>query len=72
MAKPPRRVIDYDNRVFRAVANSANGESGAETLFYYRQAADIVWADYSGGGNLLIAANVLTYRGLFFLDHVDA
>jgi hypothetical protein len=50
VAEPARRLIDYDNRVFRAVANSANGESGAETLFRYRQAADIVWADYSGGG----------------------
>jgi hypothetical protein len=43
-------VIDYDGRVFRAIANSANGESGSETLFHYRQHGAVVWADYAGGG----------------------
>ncbi|MEX1020492.1 MAG: ACT domain-containing protein [Litorilinea sp.] len=41
--------INYDNRVFRAVTNSAAGEVGAATRFYYRQAGDLIWATYTGG-----------------------
>ncbi|AQG79025.1 n-acetylglutamate synthase [Spirosoma montaniterrae] len=39
----------YNNKTFRSVTNTANGEVGNETLFYYRQQGQIVWADYSGG-----------------------
>ena len=44
--------MDYnlEGKVFRSVANTANGDVGTETLFRYRQAADMVTADYSGGG----------------------
>src|SRR5688500_1502583 len=52
-------AIDYDGRVFRAVANTVNGESSADTLFRYRQQGALVWAAYSGGDILyghLIAA----------------
>jgi hypothetical protein len=40
---------DLDGRVFRSVSNTGNGEVGADTLFHYRQTADIVTADYRGG-----------------------
>ena len=40
---------NLDGKVFRSVSNTENGEVGAETLFHYRQNADIVTADYSGG-----------------------
>src|SRR5262249_34968227 len=43
-------IYDLDGKTFRSVANSANGEVGAETLFYYRQQGDIVTAVYEGGG----------------------
>ena len=42
--------IDYDGRTFAAVENAANGDVDAGTRFHYRQAGDLVWADYAGGG----------------------
>lgn len=39
----------YDNKTFRSVANTENGEVGGETLFHYHQQDQIVWAEYSGG-----------------------
>ena len=43
---------NLDGKVFKSVSNTDNGEVGADTLFYYRQAGDIVTADYKGGGIL--------------------
>lgn len=40
---------DLDGKVFRSVANTANGEVGAETRFHYQQSGNIVTATYSGG-----------------------
>jgi GNAT superfamily N-acetyltransferase len=42
-------AINYDNRRFRSVANSATGEVDAETVFSYHQQDDVVWATYEGG-----------------------
>lgn len=42
-------MIDYNNRVFRPVSNSDNGETSGETLFRYKQENGILTADYSGG-----------------------
>ncbi|HLM01018.1 MAG TPA: hypothetical protein VK400_08165 [Pyrinomonadaceae bacterium] len=41
--------INYDNRTFKSVANSASGEVSAATTFYYHQKNDLVWAEYAGG-----------------------
>lgn len=41
--------INYDQRVFRSVENSATGEVSGETRFYYRQKDAVVWAEYAGG-----------------------
>jgi len=41
--------INYDNRKFASVANSETGEVSAETVFYYHQKDDLVWAEYKGG-----------------------
>lgn len=41
--------VNYDNRKFRSVANSAGGDVGAETVFHYHHDGEWVWADYSGG-----------------------
>lgn len=40
---------DYDNRVFRSVANTDGGDVDGETTFHYHQRDNIVWATYSGG-----------------------
>ncbi len=42
--------IDYDGRVFASVENTPNGEVNGETRFLYRQAGDVLWATYDGGG----------------------
>lgn len=41
--------ITYDNKTFRSVTNTANGEVSGDTLFHYHQQGQIVWAEYSGG-----------------------
>ena len=41
--------ISYDNRIFKPVRNTENGETSDETLFYYKQEGNIVTASYSGG-----------------------
>jgi hypothetical protein len=41
--------IDYDNRFFSSVTNSATGEVSNETVFHYRQKDRVVWATYEGG-----------------------
>lgn len=50
-------MINYNKRVFRSVRNSETGEVSSETLFYYHQKENLVWAEYSGGeivfGNLI-------------------
>ncbi len=53
--------IDYDDRVFASVSNSATGDVGAGTTFHYRQRNDIVWATYEGGS---IAQGTLIARVL--------
>ncbi|MCL2178061.1 MAG: n-acetylglutamate synthase [Proteobacteria bacterium] len=40
---------NYDNKVFTNIQNTDNGEVNSETLFYYHQNEDIVWAEYNGG-----------------------
>ena len=41
--------IDYDERQFSSVSNSATGDVGAATVFHYRQRGTIVWGTYAGG-----------------------
>ncbi|ACM20410.1 hypothetical protein Geob_2055 [Geotalea daltonii FRC-32] len=42
-------TINYDNRYFKSISNSTNGDAGDETVFHYRQEGDLVWATYRGG-----------------------
>lgn len=41
--------INYDNRVFKPIANSENSETSTETTFHYKQIGNMVTSDYSGG-----------------------
>ena len=41
--------MNYNNKTFRPVSNSDNGETSAETLFKYKQKGAIVTSTYSGG-----------------------
>ena len=42
-------MINYHNKRFRTVSNSATGEVNEETIFHYQQDQNIVTATYSGG-----------------------
>lgn len=41
--------MNYNNKKFKAVANTENGETSEETIFHYQQEGDILQANYSGG-----------------------
>jgi len=42
-------MINYNNRTFRAVSNTDNGETSILTVFYYKQEGNTITAVYSGG-----------------------
>ena len=42
-------MIDYNDRFFRPVENTDNGETSAETLFHYKQSGNILTSEYRGG-----------------------
>ncbi len=42
-------MIDYNNKIFRPVSNSENGETSNETIFLYKQMGNILTSEYSGG-----------------------
>jgi hypothetical protein len=42
-------MVNYNDKTFRTIANSENGEVNNETVFYYQQQGFLVSATYSGG-----------------------
>ena len=42
-------MINYNNKQFKAILNSDNGEISAETIFQYKQTDHILTAEYAGG-----------------------
>ena len=42
-------AIQYHDRYFRTVSNSATCEVDDRTVFHYRQEGETVWATYHGG-----------------------
>ncbi|MFI1743387.1 n-acetylglutamate synthase [Thalassobellus sediminis] len=41
--------MNYNNKTFRPVENSENGETTEETIFKYKQNGNILTSEYSGG-----------------------
>lgn len=41
--------MNYNNRRFRPVSNTENGETSGETIFLYQQEGNILTAKYAGG-----------------------
>lgn len=41
--------INYNNKIFKPVTNSENGETSDDTIFHYKQNGNILTAEYSGG-----------------------
>ena len=54
-------MITYHNKKFRAIANSANGETSFDTIFHYHQVGNIVTANYSGGQ--IISGSLIALTG---------
>ncbi|GGF15043.1 hypothetical protein GCM10010954_12020 [Halobacillus andaensis] len=42
-------MINYHNRMFMSIENSASGEVSSRTYFHYYQEDNILYADYGGG-----------------------
>jgi len=42
-------MIDYNNKIFKPVHNTDNGETSSDTIFHYRQVGNILQASYTGG-----------------------
>ena len=41
--------MDYNNKRFRTILNSKNGETSGETIFDYKQNGNILTSEYQGG-----------------------
>lgn len=41
--------MNYDNKKFRSIQNTENGETSNETIFHYKQVGNILHSTYSGG-----------------------
>lgn len=41
--------MNYNNKSFRPIQNSENGETSEETIFQYKQEGNILTSEYSGG-----------------------
>lgn len=41
--------MNYNNKKFRPVSNTENGETSEETIFEYQQEGEILSSSYSGG-----------------------
>lgn len=54
--------MNYNNKKFKAISNTPNGETNEETIFEYKQVANILTSEYSGGnikqGHLLGIVNL--------------
>jgi len=42
-------MINYNNKQFRPISNTENGETSNETVFLYQQVGCILTSEYSGG-----------------------
>jgi len=70
--------MNYNNRIFRPISNTENGEVSAETLFHYKQNGNILTCQYSGGkikyGHLLgiVVENGEIDMRYHQVNHLDA
>lgn len=42
-------MINYNDKIFKPISNTENGETSNETIFKYRQMGNILTSEYSGG-----------------------
>jgi len=41
--------LNYNNKTFKPISNTDNGETSSETVFHYQQEGNLLRATYSGG-----------------------
>jgi hypothetical protein len=41
--------MNYNDKKFRPISNSDNGETSGDTIFHYKQLGQVLTAEYSGG-----------------------
>ncbi len=41
--------MNYNNKKFRIISNTENGETSEQTIFHYKQIDNILTGEYSGG-----------------------
>ncbi len=66
--------LSVNKKVFKALSNSDNGEVDSDTLFYYFQEEDVVWANYCGGEIVkghLIGKQLGNGNLEFFYQHIN-
>lgn len=42
-------IVNYNNKIFRPVSNTENGETSQDTVFVYKQVENILTSEYFGG-----------------------
>ena len=42
-------MVNYNDKIFRPIGNTENGETSNETKFHYKQVGNILSSEYSGG-----------------------
>ncbi len=43
------KVLNYNDKKFKPISNTENGETSNETVFHYKQVGSILTSEYSGG-----------------------
>lgn len=41
--------MNYNDKVFKPISNTENGETSHETIFHYKQIGNVLTSEYSGG-----------------------
>ncbi len=65
--------FNLNNKKFKSEFNSENGEVSDQTLFYYHQKNNIIWAEYSGGQILKgsIIGKIIENHLEFVYQHIN-
>jgi hypothetical protein len=42
-------MVNYNNKIFKPVSNTENGETSGDTVFLYKQDGHILTSEYNGG-----------------------
>lgn len=42
-------MLNYNNKFFRSISNTENGETSSDTVFHYKQEGNIITSEYAGG-----------------------